>query len=64
MLPENPILTIKAVVKLLESTKPTAAKAISSLVDAGILVETTGRRRDRTFSYAAYLDHLQAGTDL
>jgi hypothetical protein len=35
-----------------------------ALVDAGILIETTGRRRDRTFSYAAYLDRLRSGTEL
>lgn len=63
-LPQNPILTIKSAVKLLDTTKPTATKAVISLVDAGILIETTGRRRDRTFSYSAYLDRLRAGTDL
>jgi len=26
-------------------------------------VETTGRRRDRVFSYAAYLDLLREGTE-
>jgi hypothetical protein len=33
-------------------------------VDAGVLVETSGRRRDRSFSYAAYLDILRAGTEI
>jgi hypothetical protein len=33
-------------------------------VDAGILTETTGRRRDRTYGYAAYLDRLRVGTEL
>jgi len=50
--------------KLLDTTKPTAAKAIGVLEQIGILRETTGRRRDRTFSYAGYLDRLRAGTDL
>ena len=63
-LPRHPMVTIPAVVKLLETTKPTAAKAISVLEQLKILREITGRRRDRTFSYAAYLDHLRAGTDL
>jgi hypothetical protein len=41
------------------ASNPTAAKAIGALVNAGILVETTGRRRDRLFSYAAYLELLR-----
>src|SRR3954465_14887997 len=63
-LPRHPMVTIPAVVKLLETTKPTAAKAVGMLEKVGILRETTGRRRDRTFSYAGYLDRLRAGTDL
>ncbi len=64
LLPENPVVTIGRVVNLLSTTKPTANKAVSALVDAGVLVETTGRRRDRTFGYAAYLDRLRAGTEI
>lgn len=63
-LPEHPIITIASAGALLDTTKPTAAKAVSALVDAGVLVETTGRRRDRTFGYAAYLARLAAGTEL
>jgi Fic family protein len=63
-LPRHPVVTITGVVKLLETTKPTAAKAIALLEEVGVLTETTGRRRDRTFSYARYLDHLRVGTDL
>jgi len=36
---------------------------MSGLVDARILVETTGRRRDRSYSYEAYLNLLRAGTE-
>ncbi len=64
LLPEHPIVSIASVVELLETTKPTATKAVGALVEAGILVETTGRRRDRTFSYAAYLGRLRVGTEL
>ena len=64
LLPEHPIVSIAGVVGLLETTKPTATKAVGALIAAGILVETTGRRRDRTFGYAAYLDRLRAGTEL
>src|SRR5256714_1348932 len=58
-LPRHPMVTIPAVVKVLGTTKPTAAKAIGVLEDLGIVQETTGRRRDRTFSYAAYLERLR-----
>ena len=58
------MVTIPAAVKLLGTTKPTAAKAVGVLERLGILRETTGRRRDRTFGYAAYLDRLRAGTEL
>jgi len=50
--------------ELLEITKTTATKAVNTLMDAGILTETTGRRRDRTYSDAAYLDRLRVGTEL
>jgi len=63
-LPEHPIVSISGVVELLATTKPTATKAVRALVGARVLVETTGRRRDRTYSYAAYLDRLRAGTEL
>ena len=39
--------------KTLETTKPTAAKAIASLVEAEILRETTGRKRDRVMPISA-----------
>jgi hypothetical protein len=42
----------------------TATKAVTALVDAGILVEVTGRRRDRTFRYEVYLERPRAGTEL
>ncbi len=61
---QHPIVTIARVTELLEITKPTATKAVNTLVDAGILTETSGRRRDRIYSYSAYLDRLRVGTEL
>ena len=46
------------------SGKTTAAKAISSLCESGVLEETSGRARDRTYSYRPYLDLLKAGTEV
>jgi len=63
LLPESPIVTVKNVVRLCDTTRPTAGKAIDSLCQAGILVETSGRSRDRTFSYENYLNLLKVGTE-
>lgn len=63
-LPRHPVVTVASAMKLVEASKPTATRAIEVLVDAGILVEVTGRRRDRSFAYQAYLDRLRVGTDL
>jgi Fic family protein len=63
-LPRHPVVTLASVVRLLATTKPTAASAIAGLEKAGILSETTGRQRDRVFAYASYLKRLRSGTDL
>ena len=63
-LPRNPIVTINSIMRILETTKPTAGRAVDALVDAGILREMTGRQRGRSFAYQKYLDLLRAGTDL
>jgi len=57
-LPANPIVTVSAAIELLDTTKPTAAKAVDTLVAAGVLQETTGKQRGRTFAYQRYLAAL------
>ncbi len=64
LLPRRPIVTVASAVKLVETTKPTAGRAIELLVNAGVLVETTGRKRDRSYVYRTYLDRLRIGTEL
>lgn len=64
LLPEHPIVTLPRVIDLLETTKPTAGKAIDALCQAGVLRETTGRRRDRVYAYDAYLRVLAEDTDV
>jgi Fic family protein len=64
LLPRHPVITVASTLKLLETTKPTAGRAIELLAGAGVLVETTGRKRDRTFVYKRYLDHLRVDTEL
>ena len=64
LLPRHPVVTVATVMRLVATTKPTAGRAIETLVGAGILVETTGKRRARSFVYRAYLDRLRVGTEL
>ena len=62
LLPEHPIVTLPRVIDILDTTKPTAGKAIDALCRAGILRETTGRQRDRVYAYDAYLAVLAKDT--
>jgi len=57
-LPRRPILTAAGAETLLATTRPTATKAISTLVDLGVLKEVSGKQRDRSFVYVTYLDVL------
>ncbi len=63
-LPQSPVVTVKSTVKICKTTKPTAAKAIGSLCDAGILREISGRSRDRIYEYGEYLGVLRKGTEI
>lgn len=60
-LPRHPVVTLSLAIDLLQTTKPTAAKAIDALRKAGILRETTGRQRDRVYAYHEYLEILTGG---
>lgn len=62
-LPVHPIVSIPSIVRILETTKPTAGKAVQLLERLGVLVETSGKQRDRTYAYKAYLDKLREGTE-
>jgi Fic family protein len=53
LLPRHPVVSVASVMKLVETTKPTAGRAIELLVAANVLVETTGKKRDRSFVYRA-----------
>jgi Fic family protein len=61
-LEENPIIEVKKTAKALGLSFNTVASAINRLIEAGILVQTENTRRNRTFSYKAYLDILRDGT--
>jgi len=62
LLPEHPMVTLPGVIGLLKTSKPTASKAIDALCRAGVLHETTGKRRDRVYAYQAYLKVLTEDT--
>lgn len=64
VLPRHPVLTVASALTLLGTTKPTAGRAVELLVESGVLVETTGKKRDRSFAYQSYLDRLRSGTEL
>ncbi len=64
LLPENPMITLTSVMELLDTSKPTATKAIDSLYKIGILEEITGKKRDRVYSYQTYLNILSEDTDI
>jgi hypothetical protein len=51
-LPRHPVVTVASVMKLVETTKPTAGRAIELLVAADVLVEATGKKRDRSYGMA------------
>jgi Fic family protein len=55
LLPEHPVVSMPLVTRLLETTKPTAGKAIGLLEKIGILSEIGQRKRDRVFSYQNYV---------
>ncbi|MFG1372948.1 Fic family protein [Xanthobacter oligotrophicus] len=64
LLPNHPIITVATAMTLIETSKPTATRAVETLIAAGILVETTGKKRDRSFAYQTYVDRLRIGTEL
>jgi Fic family protein len=64
LLPFNPVLTIKRATTILDTTRPTATKAVRTLIGAGVLTETSGRKRDQLFAYTDYLELLVRGTEL
>lgn len=57
-LPSHPMVTLARAIRLLKTTKPTAAKAIDALRRTKILSEITGKQRDRVYAYTEYLSLL------
>lgn len=49
ILPDSPVITVARLAELLGVSVPTANNAVTRLMDAGILSEVTGHRRNRLF---------------
>ncbi len=62
MLQSKPLATIATLTKATGLTTPTVTQALRELERLGIVRETTGRVRGRIYSYARYLDALNAET--
>ena len=58
---QRPLLSLPQLCQLSAMTFPTANKTMALLVEAGIARELTGQRRNRVFSYDAYLSILNEG---
>ena len=58
MLPMMPRFTIDQVRQKLGTTFPTANAAVKVLEDVGIVTELTGQRKNRMYSYRAYISLL------
>jgi Fic family protein len=58
MLPMMPRLTIERVRQQLDTSFPTATAAVKVLEDLGIVTEMTGQKKNRSYSYQAYVELL------
>lgn len=61
---ENPISTSGSLVEKTGLTPATVNKSLAHLEQLGIVKELTARKRNRLFSYAAYIEIMNSGTEL
>ena len=59
----KPLISVAEAKTAMAISAPTIRKSIDHLVDLGILVEMTGKRRDRIFVYDKYVATLSQGTE-
>lgn len=57
-LPMMPRFTIERARQQLDTSFPTATAAVRALEDLGIVVEITGQKKNRSYSYQAYIELL------
>ncbi len=61
MLPMMPRFTIERVRQRLDTSVPTATAAVKVLEALGIVTEMTGQKKNRSYSYQAYVELLSRG---
>jgi Mn-dependent DtxR family transcriptional regulator len=54
----NPLFSIKNAARAMKVSFPTASAAVDRMIEAGILRESSGKRRGRLFLYESYLNIL------
>jgi len=59
----RPLNSVPSITKRLKMTAPTARASVNHLIKLGILKEISGKQRDKMFSYKAYMDILNEGTN-
>lgn len=60
---QAPITTIQQAASDLSVTIPTITKSVKRLCDLGILLEITGKERNKVYAYQAYIDILSEGAE-
>lgn len=60
LLPMMPRFTVERVRQSLQTSYPTANAAVKTLEALGLISETTGQKKNRSFSYAGYIEILSS----
>lgn len=60
---KKPLVSVKIASEELSLSAPSARKAITNLEKLGILMEVSGKRRDRKYLYQKYMDIILSGID-
>lgn len=60
LLPSMPRFTVDTARQALDTSFPTANTAIQTLAKLGIVLETTGQKKNRQYGYQGYIDRLAA----
>lgn len=61
VMPLTPRFTIEQARQKLDTTFPTATAAVNLLQELGLVTELTGQKKNRLYSYAAYVELLASG---
>lgn len=56
-----PQVTVPLLAQELRMTAPTARSALNQMVSIGVLIEASGKKRDKVYVYRKYLDILEEG---